>query len=219
MTNDTLSLDVQLREETGKKLKSLRRQGFVPASIQKDGAEPKLIMIDKQALDRIYAKAGMRHPINLMLDKGSQLSVIKEVEKVPAKGTLLHVVFQGIKANQKITADVPVEFIEIEIPAEQAGLIVLKVLEQVSVEALPGDMPDKLEIDPSSLKEAGQKLLVSDIIVPKGVTVLTESDETFVVVEEPRVTEESEVTAEDTESEVPSEHGDKSDDNVGEPKE
>lgn len=218
MTNDTLSLDAKLREETGKKLKNLRRQGFVPASIQKDGTEPKLIMIDKKALDRIYAKAGMRHPINLVLDKGNQLSVIKEVEKAPAKGTLLHVVFQGIKANQKITADVPVEFVEVEIPAEQAGLIILKVAEQVSVEALPGDMPDKLEIDPSALNEAGQKLLVSDIIVPKGVTVLTEPDETFVVVEEPRVAEESETTEEASE-EVPAEHGDEAKDNIGEPKE
>lgn len=217
MSDETIRLQLQERTIFGKAVKNLRQDGFIPAIIQESGKPTIAVMAAAGELDKVYDRAGQRHPVELDFGKAHQLAVIKEVELDPVKRRILHVVFQAVKANEKITAEVPLEFTEGEIPAEKAGLMVLKTLDQVEVEALPSDMPDSLSVDPTGLAEVGDKLSVADIKVPANVTILTEPENSVAIVEEPRVVEEeSAETEEGAEEEVPAEHGDKSDENVGE---
>ena len=217
MSTDNIQLQLQDRTELGKALKTVRAAGGVPAIIQESGKETKNVTAVYTELAKAYAAAGQRHPIELTVSGGKQLAVIKEIEIEPVKRQILHVVFQAIKANVKITAEIPLEYLEVEIPAEKAGLIILKTLDQVEVEALPNNVPDTLKVDASKLEEVGQKLTVADITVVKDVEILTAPETVIAVVEEPRVAEEESAPAEDEAAEeVPAEHGDEATDNVGE---
>jgi large subunit ribosomal protein L25 len=98
-----------------------------------------------------------------------------------------HVVFQAIKQNEAVEAEIPVVFKEdAEIPAEKLSLMVLKQLDHVQVKALPKDLPDELVVDPSSLAEVGDSLSVADLVLPAGVTLLSDPDAQIAVVEMPK---------------------------------
>lgn len=113
------------------------------------------------------------------------------------KNTLEHIVFQAIDKNQKVETEVPI-VIEGEVPAEKAGLLVITNVDTVDVEALPGDLPDNLKVDGTKLEEIGDKLHVSDLIVPKGVVVMTDAETTIAVVEETKAQMSEESAEEET---------------------
>ena len=97
----------------------------------------------------------------------------------------MHVVFQAIKEDEKVTAEIPVKLSD-EIPAERASLLVLKSLDHIVVEALPKDLIDSIEVDASTLAEVGDKLHVSDIKLPSTITLKTDLEQTIATVEMPK---------------------------------
>lgn len=115
------------------------------------------------------------------------MALVKDADFEPTKNKLRHVVFQAIRQGEKTTAEIPIVFAEdVEIPAERAGLLVLRSLDYVEVEALPKDLPDQLVIDPSVLREVGDTLTVADIKTPAGVEIITDAEHGLVSVEMPK---------------------------------
>jgi large subunit ribosomal protein L25 len=121
------------------------------------------------------------------------LALIKDAHFDPVKRRLQHIVFQAIRQDEKVEAEVPIR-LEGEIPAEKVGLIVLHQLDSVQIEALPKDLPDEFVINAEKLAELHDKLTVEDLTVPAGVTILTEPDHPIATVAETRaqVAEEAE---------------------------
>ncbi len=189
-----ITLELQKREVVGKRLAVLRAAGDVPAVIHDHGSESIHVMGDSTALNKAYKQAGKHHAVQLKLDGKNHLAIIKQVDFDPKKHQLRHVVFQAIKQNEKIQTEVPV-VLEGEIPAEKAGFMVLTNVSTVDVEAFPKDLPDQIVLDATKLVEIGDKLHVSDLTVPTGVTVLTDAETTIALVEETKA-QMSEETAE-----------------------
>jgi large subunit ribosomal protein L25 len=193
-------LKLEKRSVFGKKLNHLRRQGLVPAVIHNHGQDSIHVMAPKIQLERIYEVAGKHHPLNLQIDSDKLLVLIKDAHFHPVKRRLEHMVFQAIKRDEKVEAEVPIR-IEGEIPAEKAGLMILHQLDSIEVEALPANLPDELVVDGSKLAELHDKITVADIQAPEGVTILTEPERPIAsVVETKAMMAEEEISTEEAEA-------------------
>ena len=187
MTTNDITGEVAKREVVGKGLRKIREDGRVPAVIHDHGKTSIHVQGDFLKLVKVYASAGKHHPVQLKVDGKQHLALIKDVDFEPAKHRMRHIVFQAIKQNEEVDAEIPVVFKEdAEIPAEKVSLLVLKQLDHVEVKAFPKDLPDELVVDPSALEAAGDSLTVADLIVPKGVTILTPPETQIASVETPK---------------------------------
>ncbi len=216
MSNDTIVVELQERTVIRKGLSGLRASGMVPAVIHDHGKPSVHVMGDFIILNKVYLNAGKHHPVQLTVGSQKHLAMIKEVDFEPAKHIMRHVVFQAIKQNEEVEAEVPIVFKEVEIPAEKLSLLVLKQLDRVQVKALPGNLPDELMVDPSKLTEVGDHVTVADLKVPEGVVVITDPNAQIAIVEMPRdqvaeadaAAADLAADAEQPEAEdVPAEHG------------
>lgn len=186
MTNQDISVALEERDVIRKGLNKLRAAGKVPAVIHDHGKDSFHVMGDYATLTKVYSVAGKHHPVQLKVGSKQHLALIKDVDFEPAKHRLRHIVFQAIKQNEKVTAEIPVVLEGDEIPAEKASLMVLPQLDTVEVEAFPRDLPDQLVADATVLAEVGDRLQVSDLKVPAGVTVLTDPETQIAIVEMPK---------------------------------
>jgi large subunit ribosomal protein L25 len=182
-------LEVKKREVTGKAVKQLRRDGLVPAVIHDHGKESLHVQGNYLEILKAYQKAGKHHPVSLQAGDQKYTVLIRDVDVDPKKHQLRHVVFNAVKANEKVSAEIPVRVRYSEgnesTPAERVGLIVLHQLEAVEVEALPRDLPDFLEFDGEKLVAVGDSATVADLIVPSAVTVKTDAGHPLATVFEP----------------------------------
>lgn len=187
MSTDTIGVELQKREVVRKGLAKIRGAGQVPAVIHDHGKESMHVQGEFVAMNKVFSAAGKHHPVQLNVDGKQHLALIKDVDYDPAKHIMRHVVFQAIKQNEAVEAEIPVVFKEdTEIPAEKISLLVLKQLDHVEVKALPKDLPDQLVVDPSKLAEVGDHLTVADLVIPAGVTILTAPETQIAIVEMPK---------------------------------
>lgn len=208
MTETDLDKPIALQERTvlGKGLGALRREGYVPGVIHNHGQESVHVMAPELELTKVVHAAGMHHPLDLHVGSEKYLALIKDAHFNPVKHRLEHVVFQAIKRNEKVEAEVPIH-LEGEIPAEKVGLMILRQLDSVEIEAFPRNLPDELIVDATKLAELHDKVTVADLEVPEGVTILTDAEHPIATVVETRaqVAEEAaegQLSAEEAEAEA-----------------
>lgn len=186
---DTLILELSKRDVTGKSVKRLRAEGQVPAVIHDHGKESIVVMAPYVDLLKAYRQAGKHHPISLKANGHNYTALIKQATFDPKKNLLTHVVFNAVKANQTVTAEIPIHILYDEgndsSPAERSGLIVLHQTETVEVEALPRDLPDSLTFNGEKLVEVGDQATVADLVVPEGVLIKSEPEHVLATVFEP----------------------------------
>lgn len=184
MSND-ITLTAQKRELLGKKVKQLRNDGQTPAVIHERGKDSVYVSVPALEFQKAYTSAGKHHAIKLDVGGKKYTTIIKEVVNAPASSSVMHAVFQAIKEDEKVTAEIPVRLTG-EIPAERASLLVINNLDRLTVEALPKDLVDVIEIDATSLAEVGNKLHVSDIKLPDTITIKAEPEQVIASVEMPK---------------------------------
>ena len=162
-----IELTLDKREVHGKKVARLRQEGIVPATVYGPGMKPVSVQVAHNLMEKIYRQAGSYTPVHLSIGGKKRLAMIKEVNLEPVKRTIHHVSFHAVKANEAVTAEVPVRIIGgNESEAEKAGLVILQAIDKLEVKALPMELPESLEITAENLKEAGDKLTVADIALP-----------------------------------------------------
>lgn len=210
--SDSISLSLTKRTATGKKVAGLRKEGQIPGVVYGHGFDAINVQAPEVLLQKIVAKAGKHHMIDLDIEGDKKLGLIKEIEIDPVKHKLNHVAFHAVRAGDKVETSIPVKLVGVgESAAEKAGLVVLQTLENLTVRALPKDLPDSLEVSIIDLEEAGQGVTIADIKIPNGVELAEENqDITIASVYEPSAlaaaNESAGGDAED-ESEVESENG------------
>lgn len=186
---EEITLVLNQREVTGKAVKRLRAEGLIPAVIHDHGKASVVVQGTYIEVLKAYNRAGKHHPVSLKAGSKQYMALIKTVDFDPKKHELRHVVFNAVKANEKVTAEIPVRIKLDEeneaTPAERASLVVLNQLESVEVEALPKDLPSALEFNGEVLAEVGDQVTVADLIVPSGVTVKTDPAHPLATVFEP----------------------------------
>jgi len=171
------------------KAKHVRREGRVPAVIHDHGKPSVHVSGVYLEVLKAYKQAGKHHPVKLKADGKNYTALIKFIDVDPKRHELVHVVFNAIKANEKVTAEIPVRIKLDEgndvAPAERTGLVVLNQLENVEVEALAKDLPDVLEFNGEVLVEVGDHVTVADLIVPSGVAIKIDPAHPLATVFEP----------------------------------
>lgn len=212
MSQDVISLTLEPRSVTGKAVKHLRKAGTVPAVIHDHGKESVLVQVEYMPLLKVWQKAGKHHPVALKAGTHNYTALIKNATFDPKKHTLTHIVFNAVKANEKVEAEVPIRAVYDEgnevSPAERNGLIVLSQLDVVLVAAIPAKLPDVLEYNAEKLLEAGDHATVADLVVPDGVEIKTEAEHTIATVFEPSALQAAnEAAAGDAELEAPAAEG------------
>lgn len=203
---DKIELVVEDRSVVGKAAKTLHKQGYVPAVIYGRAFAPRSVMAPHMLMTKAYRSAGRHHPIELQLGDQKHLAIIKSADVDPVKRTLRHLAFQAIAQDEPIETEIPIIITgEGETPAERAGFVVLSTVEQVQVEALPNDLPDTISAPGDMLAVAGDRLTIGDLIVPAGVTILSDPEQVVATVYEPSaLAAQNEALAGEAEEAVPS---------------
>jgi large subunit ribosomal protein L25 len=169
---EKIVLSAKTRELTGKKVKALRYEKIVPGVVYGAKQEPINIQADLLAVQRTIAVAGTHTPIEIDLGEKKIPAIIKIVDRDNRTRFPINVSFQAISADQAIKTEVPIRLVdEEESEANKAGLVILQDMEQIEIKAKPADLPEALLVSAKDLKEHGDRLLVSDIIVPEGVEI------------------------------------------------
>src|SRR5437868_3253808 len=105
---DSVTLDLEPREITGKKVKQLRKEGIVPGVIHDHGKDSVHVQAEYQTLYKVYAAAGRHHPVELKANGIKYTALIKSVSLDPKYNSLTHIVFNAVKANEKVEAEIPI---------------------------------------------------------------------------------------------------------------
>lgn len=184
-----IAIELQERTVTGKAVKRLRDSGVIPAVIHDHGKESVLVEGPYAELTKLYREAGKNRTVSVKAGDKQFMALIRTADFDPKKNTLRHIVFNAVRADEEVTAEIPVEMKLNEgneqTPAERAGLIVLTQLEVVEVEALPKDLPEVIYFDGEKLVADGDQVTVADLIVPAGVTILEDAERTLATALEP----------------------------------
>ena len=205
--SDKIVLSAEKRTATGKKVRALRRDGKVPATVYEKGKESFNIEMEYIPFSKVWAAAGTGQPVEITVGKETHLTMIKDVAIDPAKNTILHAAFHAVNKNDPVEAEVPVH-IEGDVPAEQQGNFIVRPNDHVLVKALPANLPEAMNVSAEKLIDPGDSVTVADITPVADVEILAEPELPLAIVEEPKAgEEESEETEEVDAADVPSDNG------------
>ncbi len=194
-----LILKADKRETLGKKTRFLRRQGITPAHLFGHGIESMALQCDTVELQQIIRRGGGSRLININIasEKKRRSAFIREIQRDPLSGQLLHVDLYQINLAEKITANIPIVLTG-EAPAiKSKDNMIEHMLNELGVECLPDKLPPQIEIDLGVLEEVGQAIHVKDIALGADIAVTTDPEQIIVKVSRIKVAAiEEEVTAE-----------------------
>ena len=179
---DKILIPAEKREVTGKKVDALRRQGKLPGVMYGRHIDPTPIVMDLREASKALFKLSASSVVTLEMDGEEFPALVREKQRDFIKNILKHVDFQVVSMKEKIRTLVTVELIGSPPAVKNFNGVVVQNLNQIEVEALPQDLPDRLELDMESLEEIGSSLLVKDLVVSDNVTILSSLDETVVVI-------------------------------------
>lgn len=180
-----IALSASKRDVVGKQVRALRREGQIPGVVHDHGKDSLHIAVAESDFKKVFSGAGKHHTVKLDIDGKVYTTLIKEVTYAPASSSVLHTVLQSVKADEKVSAEVPLNLSE-DNPATKASLLVLQKIDHVEVEALPKDLIDVIDVDTTALVEVGDKITVADLKVPSTVVIKTDSEQTIATVEVPK---------------------------------
>ncbi|MGI8968514.1 MAG: 50S ribosomal protein L25 [Chloroflexota bacterium] len=171
-------LKAEPREVLGKKVRRLRREGLLPATVYGHNVTPQSIQLNAHELITMLRHTGRTQLIDLAIGSQAVRPVFIKQTAIDAKRHLiLHVEFFQANLREKTTSHLPLHF-DGESPAVKLGGIFLPVLDHIDIESLPDDIPaDGWHVDISSLLEMNDQIHVSDLHLPDNVAVLTPDDE------------------------------------------
>ena len=186
---ETIQLQLEPRSAIRKGVRRLRHQGITPVHVYGRGLQPIAAQAESRTLQRAVAQAGRNTPVGITgLPEVSSAHPIfvREVQRDPISGSILHVDFFQVEATQRVEGEVPITIVG-EAPAVRLleGLLVQN-LQALRVQCLPLDMPRELQVDVSGLKDFEMSIYVKELRVPSQVTVLSDPEELVVRVNPPR---------------------------------
>jgi large subunit ribosomal protein L25 len=198
---DATSLEIRSRTPEGSRAtRRLRRTGLVPGVIYGAGADPVTFAVDARVLRNTLAHSGA--VLRLALDgAGSTPVIVKDVQRHPVRGEILHVDFLRVRMDQPIHSTATVELIGADTaPGVVQGGVLTQEVRELNIEALPGDIPDSIIHDVSDL-ELNATVTLAAVTPPPGVTLLDDLEETTIATITPPTAEPAEEEIE-TETEV-----------------
>jgi large subunit ribosomal protein L25 len=199
-------LQAEQREMLGKKVRRLRAQGVLPATVYGHAVTPVSIQIDAHDFQQVLKSSGRTQLIDLSIGSEKARPVfVKQIAVDAKRNAIQHVEFFQANLLEKTHATVPIHFVG-ESQAVKDGGILLTLVDHVEVESLPDDIPAGFDVDISALEELNSALHMSDITPPEGVALLSAPDDVICKVDPP-VSEEALEEAEAAAEPLPAELG------------
>jgi len=211
---EKILLDCERRSITGKKVKHLRRLGYVPGIVYGHHKDPIALKVQERALRQALMRAGATRLITLTVKgiKGPKMVLVRDLQRDVISHAALHVDFYEVTMTERLQAEVPIILLGEPLPVTNGEGILFQSLDTLEVECLPGDLPPAIEVSLDQLTEIDQAILVRDLQLSEAVQVLADPDEVVVKVlpleaelveEEVTVEEVPEVEVEGEEGEPP----------------
>ena len=192
---DNVDLQAKEREERGKNAaRRLRASGMVPAVLYGDGdGRSAALAVPDKVVDYTLQHLGDNALYDIDLGAGGSTARIVDVQRDPVSGRLIHVDFAPVNMRQRIEVTVPLHLVG-EAPGAEEGGVLQQVAYEVQIETLPGDIPQELTLDVSSLG-MNENLTLADLDLPDGITLISDPEEVAATVTAP-----TEITEEDLEA-------------------
>jgi large subunit ribosomal protein L25 len=188
--NQTTKLEVSSRTTgSSRATRRLRREGQVPGVLYGGGGDPVCFAVGERVLR--HALAGSGAVLELTVDGGkAEPAVLKESQRHPVRGEIIHLDLLRVDLNVAITAVVPVELHGTEdAPGTKEGGVLEHVTRELHIEALPGDIPELIELDVSHM-DINDVLTLESVTAPSGVTLLDDPETTIATLTPPRLQDE-----------------------------
>lgn len=199
-----IKIDAHVREGLGKnKTNKIRAEKNIPAAIFEKGADTKTITVSARDFDVVYNEAGLTSIVDVVVDGKAYPTIIKEIDRHPFKNQIMHVNFQGIKMDEAIKVELPIECLNKDEIRVQPSTF-MQILNTVHIECLPGDLPESVTVDVQDM-QIDDQILVKDLDIAKDkkITILTDLEETVCILTHERQEVEEEETEEMSAADVP----------------
>ncbi|NPV86064.1 MAG: 50S ribosomal protein L25 [Anaerolineae bacterium] len=171
------------RSVKGKQVGTLRRQGQLPAVIYgRHIDQPIAVMLDLHSTAKALQHLSSSTLVTVDLDGKEYPTLVREKQRNFITGKLLHVDFQAVSLSEKLRTMVGVELVGVAPAVKDFNGVLVSGINQVEVEALPQDLPERFVVDISVLKSIGDSIFVRDLAVPDKVQILSDPDEMIAVV-------------------------------------
>ena len=174
-------LKASKREVTGKQVKALRRDGQLPAVIYGRHVEPIAISLEAHSTGLVFAKLTSSTLVTIDVDGTEYAALVREKQRNYIKGNLTHIDFLAVDLTEKITTKVHLTFTGVSSAVKDYSAVLVHRMEQLEVECLPTDLPERILVDISTIKEIGNSIRVRDIALPENVAVLEDADEIVII--------------------------------------
>jgi large subunit ribosomal protein L25 len=202
--SEQVTLTAKRRAVLGKHVKQLRRQGWVPGVMYGHGFEAIPLQFENRKLSKLLSHVSGSQLVSIQVadQEEPEMALVRDVQRDPIRGDVLHVDFYRVQMTERLTAEIPLVIVGESPVIRQHEGILLQGISAIEVECLPGDLVDEIAVDLSDLEEVGQGVYVRDLAVPSGIDVLTDLDEMIVRVvamAEEEIVEEAALEAEEVE--------------------
>lgn len=198
----TPELNAKVREVLGRKVKSLRKKGIIPAVIYGLKAKSIPLEIDYSKFEKTFKEAGESTVIKLKIGNEAKNVLIYDVARDPVSDKFIHIDFYEVRMDKPITTEVPLVF-EGEAPAvKNLEGVLVKNITEIEVEALPANLPHEIKVDISALKTFDDLIHIKDLKIPDGVKISVNPEEIVALVSPPRSEEELKALEEEVEEKI-----------------
>lgn len=168
-------------------VKAMRKGGIIPAELYGHNVQNVHLSVSQNEFEKIFRKAGESTIVTLDIEGNGQRNVlIHDVQKHVVKSQPIHVDFLEVSMTEKLETTVALEYEGESVAVKALGGTLVKVLNEITVECLPADLPHNLMVDISSLTTFEDVIAVKDITLPKGVALVTDGEEVVAKVQPPR---------------------------------
>ncbi|MEI6291306.1 MAG: 50S ribosomal protein L25 [Chloroflexota bacterium] len=173
---EKLVIKASKRTLTGKQVSQLRRAGQLPGVIYGHNFDPTPITMEAHSAGLLIPHLTSSSIVNIDLDGKIIPALVREKQKNYIKHVFTHIDFQAISLTEKIRADVTIHFHGTSSAIKNYNAAIVNNLESIEVEALPNDLPERIDVDLTVLVKIGDAIHVRDLVIPTGVTLLTDKD-------------------------------------------
>src|SRR6202158_5636013 len=176
-----MQLNANTRELLGKRSRRLHREGKLAGIVYGHNTAATPLVLDRLEFQKVFIKSGRTHLVDLVVDGDrTEKVLVREIQTHPRRLGPIHVDFYQVNLEEKITVEVPIHLVGESAAVKRGDADILQPLHSLRVECLPSDIPEAFEVDLTPLEEIESELRISDITLPKGVTVLIDPEELVV---------------------------------------
>jgi large subunit ribosomal protein L25 len=176
-----MQLKASTRTLLGKASRRLHGEGKLAGIVYGHNATPTPLVLDRLEFQRVFVKSGRTHLVDLLVDgERTEKVLVREIQTHPRRLGPIHVDFYQVSLEETITVEVPVHLVGESAAVKRGDADVLQPIHMVRVECLPTDIPEAFEVDLTPLEDVEAEFRISELKVPKGVTVLMDAEDLVV---------------------------------------